>query len=199
MNKKLRILCTLLFLSLTMQSCKNYYYLQHTPAVNDEEGNNIHTLKFAKENIQFVTFADYQINTVNKKYIFFTTKDVDDILKRNIKKTSSGQFLFMYTNMSIYNNLLGFYYENVTLEEIIKDYGTIADANMENGVLYTYNSGKFNVVDIYRKYDGGVVRFINVNNPEVEDPQNKKFHLEVRNLFFDLNKKLWDKNAADFQ
>jgi hypothetical protein len=199
MRKKLLTFGTLLILSFIMQSCKNYYYLQHTPAVNNEDGNSVHNLKFANESLQLITFSDYRINKVNEKYVFFKTKDISHILKANIKKPYSEQFLFMYTNMSIYNNMLGFYYEGTSLDEVMKDYGKKPDVDLGNGILYTYNSGKFNVVDIYRKSDHGVVRFINLNNPDEKDPQNKKFHLEVKNLFFDLNRNLWDNNASDFQ
>ncbi len=73
------------------------------------------------------------------------------------------------------------------------------DVDLGNGALYTYRSEKFNVVDIYRKSEGGVIRFVNLNNPDEEDPQNKKFHREVNTLFFNLNSNLWDKSAVDFQ
>jgi len=199
MRKKLIPFWTLLIVSFIMQGCKNYYYLQHTPAVNNEDGNSVHNLKFANESLQFITFSDYRTNKVNEKYVFFKTKDVTHILKANIKKPYSEQFLFMYTNMSIYNNMLGFYYEGISLDEIMKDYNKKPDIDLGNGIVYSYNSGKFNVVDIYRKSEHGVVRFININNPDEKDPQNKKFHLEIKNLFFDLNKNLWDKNASDFQ
>jgi len=199
MRKKLILFWTLLIVSFIMQSCKNYYYLQHTPAGNNEDGNSVHNLKFANESLQFITFSDYRTNKVNEKYVFFKTKDVTHILKANIKKPYSEQFLFMYTNMSIYNNMLGFYYEGISLDEVMKDYGKKPDIDLGNGIVYSYNSGKFNVVDIYRKSEHGVVRFININNPDEKDPQNKKFHLEIKNLFFDLNKNLWDKNASDFQ
>lgn len=182
-----------------MQSCKNYYYLKHRPVAYNEDGNSIHDLKISNENIQFITFSDYQINKLNKKYIFFTTKDINRLLQENIKKPFSQQFLFMYTNMSIYNNLLGFYYEDTSLEDVMKDYNKTPDVSLENGVLYIYNFEKWNIIDIYRKYYGGVVRFINLNNPNENDPQYKKFNREVNNLFFDLNKNLWEKNAIDFQ
>lgn len=199
MSKKRLTFWTLLILGFTMQSCKNYYYLQHTPAVNNEDGNSVYHLKFANQSLQFITFSDYRINKVNEKYVFFKTKDISHILNAHIKKPYSEQFLFMYTNMSIYNNMVGFYYEGTSLDEVIKDYGRKPDADLGNGILYTYNSKQFNVVDIYRKSDHGVVRFINLNNPDEKDPQNKKFHMEVKNLFFDLNRNLWDTNVSDFQ
>ncbi|REC46248.1 hypothetical protein [Chryseobacterium pennipullorum] len=199
MSKKLITVWILMCAGLMLQSCKNYYYFKHTPAVNNEEGNKIHQLKFSNENMEFVTFSDYQFNSINQKYVFFTTKDVSRILKTHMKKPVTEQFLFMYTNMSIYNNLLGFSYEGTSLEDVEKEYGRTPDVDLGNGILYTYDSGTFNVVDIYKKYNGGVVRFINLNSPNEKDPENKKFHLEVKNLFFGLNGGLWDKNAADFQ
>ncbi|WP_123862078.1 hypothetical protein [Chryseobacterium artocarpi] len=200
MSRKLIRLIGLLCVSFLMQSCKNYYYLKHSPASNNEDGNRLHHIKVSDENIQFITYSDYQFNKVNEKYVFFTTKDIDHILKANIRKASGEQVMFMYTNMSIYNNLLGFYYKDVTLENVVQDYNRKLDVDLGNGVLYTYDSGKFNVVDIYRKCsNGGVIRFINLNNPDEKDPQFKKFHREVNNLFFDLNQSLWDKNAVDFQ
>ncbi|MGU3377286.1 hypothetical protein [Chryseobacterium sp. M5A1_1a] len=199
-HKKLITLLTLFFISLLLQSCKNYYFLKHTlPTEDREEGRLTHHLKFSNENMQFVTYGDYQINKVNKKYIFFTTKDIDQILKANFKKKISQQFLFMYTNMSVYNNLLGFYYEGALIDEVMKSYHRKPDADLGNGIVYTYNSGKFKVVDVYRKCNDGVVRFINLNNPYEKDPQNNKFHREVKNLFFDFNANLWDRNAVDFQ
>ena len=200
MSRKLIGLIGLLCVSFLMQSCKNYYYLKHSPASNNEDGNRLHHIKVSDENIQFITYSDYQFNKVNEKYVFFTTKDIDHILKANIRKASGEQVMFMYTNMSIYNNLLGFYYKDVSLENVVQDYNRKPDVDLGNGVLYTYDSGKFNVVDIYRKCsNGGVIRFINLNNPDEKDPQFKKFHREVNNLFFDLNQSLWDKNAVDFQ
>ncbi|UCA59142.1 hypothetical protein KB553_19210 [Chryseobacterium rhizoplanae] len=199
MSKKLIGCWILFFFGFIMQSCKNYYYLKHTPAIKNEDGNNTHTLKFAHETIPFTTYADYHYNTVNKKYIFFTTKEVSRILNSKFKKPFNEQFLFMYTNMSIYNNLLGFYYEGISLEDVKKSYDRMPDVDLGNGALYTYRSEKFNVVDIYRKSEGGVIRFVNLNNPDEEDPQNKKFHREVNTLFFNLNSNLWDKSAVDFQ
>lgn len=200
MSRKLIGLIGLLCVSFLMQSCKNYYYLKHSPASNNEDGNRLHHIKVSGENIQFITYSDYQFNKVNEKYVFFTTKDIDHILKANIRKASGEQVMFMYTNMSIYNNLLGFYYKDVSLENVVQDYNRKPDVDLGNGVLYTYDSGKFNVVDIYRKCsNGGVIRFINLNNPDEKDPQFKKFHREVNNLFFDLNQSLWDKNSVDFQ
>lgn len=200
MSRKLIGLIGLLCVSFLMQSCKNYYYLKHSPASNNEDGNRLHHIKVSDENIQFITYSDYQFNKVNEKYVFFTTKDIDHILKANIRKASGEQVMFMYTNMSIYNNMLGFYYKDVSLENVVQDYNRKPDVDLGNGVLYTYDSGKFNVVDIYRKCsNGGVIRFINLNNPDEKDPQFKKFHREVNNLFFDLNQSLWDKNAVDFQ
>lgn len=200
MSRKLIGLIGLLCVSFLMQSCKNYYYLKHSPASNNEDGNRLHHIKVSDENIQFITYSDYQFNKVNEKYVFFTTKDIDHILKANIRKASGEQVMFMYTNMSIYNNLLGFYYKDVSLENVVQDYNRKPDVDLGNGVLYTYDSGKFNVVDIYRKCsNGGVIRFINLNNPDEKDPLFKKFHREVNNLFFDLNQSLWDKNAVDFQ
>ncbi|WP_162926238.1 hypothetical protein [Chryseobacterium aurantiacum] len=200
MNKKLIPLLTLLLMSLITLGCKNYYYLKHTPPkVDKDEGRAIHHLKFSNENMQLVTYGDYQINTVNKKYIFFTTKNIDQILISNFKKKFSEQFLFMYTNMSVYNNLLGFYYAGSSLDEVMKSYDKKPDIDLTNGILYTYDSGAFDVVDIYKKCDGGVIRFINLNNPDENDPQNKKFHREVNKVFFELNADLWDKSTVDFQ
>lgn len=198
MNKKLISWVGLILLSFMMQSCKNYYYLKHTPAVDNEDRNPVYDLKFGKESMQFTTFADYQVNMINKKYIFFATKDVNQVLKTNFSKPFTEQFMFMYTKMSIYNNLLGFYYEGASLEEVKQAYGRNPDADMGNGVLYAYDSGKFHVVDIYRKTDNGVVRFVNMSNPDEKDSPNKKFHLEIRNLFFGLNIQLWEKNADGF-
>lgn len=180
-----------------MQSCKNYYYLNQTPPTINEDRYYVHPLKFSDESLQFVTPGDYQYNKVKKDYIYFKTKDINEILKFGFNKPFSRQLLFMYTDMSIYNNLLGFYYENTSLQEIKSS--KTPDIDLGNGILYTYNFGKFNVVDIYKKYDNGVIRFINLNNPNEKDIDYKRFHLEVKMLFFDLNKDFWDNSFVDFK
>ncbi|CEJ68528.1 hypothetical protein BN1195_00816 [Chryseobacterium oranimense G311] len=191
MNKKNSIFIVILLFSLILQSCKNYYFLKHTPSI-DGGTYAVHNLKFSDENIQFTMYGDYVYNKINKKLIYFNKKDIDNILKSHVEKPFTEQFLFMYTFIGPYNNLLGFYYENITLEEIKKYNINNQGTDLGNGILYTYNSGKFNVIDIFRKSDKGVVRFININNPKETDPNYKKFHREVNGLFFDLNKNLWD-------
>ncbi|WP_262149078.1 hypothetical protein [Chryseobacterium foetidum] len=180
-----------------MQNCKNYYYLKQTPPIIHEGEYYAYQLKFSNENLQFITPGDYRYNKVKKDYIYFKTKDINKILTSTINKPFNEQFLFMYTNMSIYNNLLGFYYRNTSLQEIKNN--KAPDINLGNGILYTYHFGKFDVVDIYRECDSGVIRFININNPNEKDANNKRFHLEVKMLFFNLNKDLWDNSFVDFK
>lgn len=188
----------IIFSSFILQSCKNYYFLQHTPK-QSKDSRYFYNLKFSNENIEFYTYGDYVYNKVDKKLIYFKTKDIDKVLKLTINKPFTEQFLFMYTYMSTYNNLLGFYYENTSIEEVKKFNYDKESKDLGNGVLYTYNFGKFNIVDIYRKTNIGVIRFININNPNEKDIDHKKFHREVRGLFFDLNSELWENSYVDFK
>lgn len=198
-NKIIKILIKpiIIISCFSIQSCKNYYYLKQTPPIINEGAYSVYQLKFFNENLQFITPGDYKYNKVEKDYIYFRTKDINKILTSTINKPFNQQFLFMYTNMSIYNNLLGFYYKNASLQEIKNN--KAPDIDLGNGILYTYNFGKFNIVDIYRECDNGVIRFININNPNEKDVDSKRFHLEVKMLFFDLNKDLWENSFVDFK
>ncbi|MCS3533128.1 hypothetical protein [Chryseobacterium sp. JUb7] len=152
----------------------------------------IHTFQFSNESLEFTMYGDYVYNKVEKDLIYFKTKNVNSILKSHFNKTFTQQFLFMYTFIGTYNNLLGFYYESVSLEDIRNYNLKESGVDLGNGIMYNYNFGKFAVVDIFRKTDKGVIRFVNINNPKEIDPDRKKFHREVNGLFFKLNQNLWD-------
>lgn len=196
---KIKFAFYVVILLTTLGSCRSYFYLKHSAPIKNDENNTVHILKFSDEILNFTTYGDYQVNKVDKRYIFFKTKDIDEILKLNFQKKFSQQFLFTYTNMSVYNNIIGLYYDKISLNDVMKEYKAKPNINMENGVLYSYNFQKFNVIDIYRKTEKGVIRFININNPNVTDIDYKKYHIEINKLYFELNKNLWDNQFHTFE
>ncbi|MDR2206927.1 MAG: hypothetical protein LBE36_12320 [Flavobacteriaceae bacterium] len=178
----------LLFLLFSVfQSCQNYFFLtQETPDKSD--GYLVHTLKFSNQTLEFATFGDYHINKIDKRFIFFKTKDVRKLLNQNFKKPFDEQFLFTYTNLSSYNNILGFYYGETSLENVKKSYPTQPNISLKNGILYSYDFGKFKVIDIYKETENGIIRFINLNDP---NGKIEHFYRENSQLYFELNPYLW--------
>lgn len=134
-------------------------------------------------------YGDYIFDKVDKKFIFFTNKDISDILN-NLKIKPASQILFTYTKSSIYNNMLGFYYADKSLTDIKNNFFIkTTEKEMQNGLLYTYEYKSYYIMEFYRQQENGVVRFISVNNSSKQTIE--KFSLENNNVFFDINSGIW--------
>jgi hypothetical protein len=98
------------------------------------------------------------------------------------------QMLFMYTFQPTFSNILGFYYKGLTTADIKTKYGNSSPKQVDNQLLFQYTFEKFKVFDFYKDVDGGVVRFIALNNPEYsQDPEYKSFNREIDKIFFEAN------------
>lgn len=74
-----------------------------------------------------------------------------------------------------------------------KRYSEIPHKEDLNQVFSRYSFGKFQVFDLFKKVDGGVIRFVSINNPSYsKDPDYKKFNREINYMFFEINNLLWD-------
>jgi len=132
--------------------------------------------------------GDYKFKADKNEYIYFKNRQITKLLKQRIKQKPTEQFLFCYTNMPIYINLLGFYYEDLILSEVEKNYSGVSDFEKKNnGIVYYYNFEEFQVMDAYTKWDKGVLRFISIDNPQ----RNNKYELET-GMFFTYNAHLWE-------
>lgn len=170
-------------------SCTGYIKTVHTDPLPDAE-NITKKLSFQDGSVSFRFYADYIFDKTDKKLIFFTNKEIGGLLK-NIKDKPSSQILFTYTPTSIYNNMLGFYYAGKTIEDIKKDFSSgTPEKEMPGGLLYRYQYNGHDILDIYKKDEKGVVRFIAINNPGKQTAD--KFKLENDKLFFELNAGWWN-------
>ncbi|WP_419868685.1 hypothetical protein [Chryseobacterium sp. CT-SW4] len=174
----------------TIISCTNYIKTIDAKMVNDEDNELLtRSLPLPGTPLEFNFYGDYQFDTIDKKFVFFTNADIKKILSK-INKKPDQQVLFTYTNTSIYNNLTGFFYKDQTLEDIRRQLNQ-PNKDMGNGILYEYSYKGYNIIDIYQQQDNGILRFISVNNSKNQDI--KKFNLENNNLFFYINAQLWTK------
>ncbi|KMQ60520.1 hypothetical protein ACM40_12135 [Chryseobacterium sp. BLS98] len=165
-------------------SCTNYIKPIHTEAVPNPE-NITRKLFLQNETLDVNFYGDYIFNKVEKEFIFFTNKDVDNILN-NLKQKPSSQVLFTYTKISIYNNMLGFYYAGKTLADIKNNFSIkTPEKEIQNGLLYGYEYNGYYIIEVYRQTEKGVVRFISINNSAKQTVE--KFRLENTKLFFEVN------------
>ncbi|WP_134197371.1 hypothetical protein [Chryseobacterium daecheongense] len=173
---------------LMMSSCTNYIKVIDSKKISDEENSlSTRVIDLKDESLGLNFYGDYEFENINKKFIFFTNSDIAHLLGNLTKKPK--EVLFTYTETSIYNNLAGFFYENVTLEDIKKQWSQQPDKDMGNGLLYRYTYKDYNIIDVYRQQKNGVIRFIAINNPKSQ--KKDQFELENEGIFFKINTQLW--------
>ncbi|REC63246.1 hypothetical protein DRF65_06220 [Chryseobacterium pennae] len=195
MNGLLKIIAVLSLLSLI--SCKNYYYFKGQENVEtdhpDKYSKFVLTFDNGNQHIPFYTYGDYQFKKIDKQYIFFKNPEMHKLLHDKLPQMNGEQFLFMYTNQPTFSNILGFFYKDMSIEDVKKLYTAVQHREDETQLFSRYNFGKFQVYDFYKTIQGGVVRFISVNNPDYsKDPDYKWFNREINTVFFDINRSLWD-------
>ncbi|MCS4303632.1 hypothetical protein [Chryseobacterium sp. BIGb0232] len=195
MNGLLKIIAVLSLFSLI--SCKNYYYFKGQENVEtdhpDKYSKFVLTFDNGNQHIPFYTYGDYQFKKINKQYIFFKNPEMHKLLHDKLPQMNGEQFLFMYTNQPTFSNILGFFYKDMSIEDVKKLYTAVQHREDETQLFSRYNFGKFQVYDFYKTIQGGVVRFISVNNPDYsKDPDYKWFNREINTVFFDINRSLWD-------
>jgi hypothetical protein len=170
-------------------SCNSYIKTIQTDPVSNSE--NITRKLFLQDGTLDVNFyGDYIFDKMDKKFIFFTNKNIGDILGK-LKEKPTSQILFTYTKSSIYNNMLGFYYAGKTLADVKNNFfSKTPEKEMQNGLLYTYKYKDYYVMEFYRQEEKGIIRFISVNNSAKQSVD--KFRLENNKVFFDINAQLWN-------
>ncbi|PIF44480.1 hypothetical protein CLU96_1455 [Chryseobacterium sp. 52] len=171
------------FLLITF-SCTTYIKPIHTESVPDSA--NITRKLILQNETQDVNFyGDYIFDKVDRKFLFFTNKEIRGVLS-NLKLKPSSQVLFTYTRFSIYNNMLGFYYTGKTLADIKTNFSIrTPEKEMQNGLLYAYEYKGFYIMEVFRQEEKGVLRFISINNSAKQSVD--KFRQENTGLFFEVN------------
>ncbi len=169
-------------------SCTSYIKTVHTVPLPNSE-NITKKLSFQDGSLDISFYGDYVFDKTDKRFIFFTNREVVNILK-NLKDKPSSQILFTYTPSSIYNNMLGFYYAGKTLEEVKNDFSAKnLEKEMSNGLIYSYRYNGHDIIEVYKQEEKGVIRLISLNDPGKQNVD--KFRLENEKLFFDLNSGFW--------
>ncbi len=171
--------------------CANYYYLGGQQKVETDKPYqyNKFVLSFDKgrQKFDFYTYADYVFNKIEPEYIFFKNPEMKRLLRYQMVQKPTEQMLFMYTNQPTFSNILGFYYKGQTTAEVKKKYPH-TNNQADKQLLYQYTFEKFRVFDFYKDVEGGVIRFIALNNPEYsQDPEYKSFNREIDKIFFEAN------------
>lgn len=184
-------------ISLTTVSCQNYYYFGGQQKVKTDKPDQyeklVLTFENGKQTLPFYMYGDYQAKRANKEYIFFKNSEMKRLLHNQLPQKNGEQFLFIYTDQPTFSNILGFYYKDLYVNDIKAQYSAINRASGQNQAFYKYAFGKFQVFDLYKNVDGGVIRFITVNNPEyTKDPDYKWYNREINTMFFDINQSLWE-------
>lgn len=173
---------------LMMSSCTNYIKIIDSKKISDGENSlSTRVIDLNNESLGINFYGDYEFENIDKKYIFFKNSDINHLLSNLNGKPK--QVLFTYTETSIYNNLAGFFYENVTLENIKRQWSQQPDKDMGNGLLYRYTYKDYNIIEVYRQQKNGVIRFIAINNSK--NQKKEQFELENEGLFFKINTQLW--------
>lgn len=195
MNGLLRIIVVVFLFSLT--SCKNYYYFNGQQKVETDHPDRyekfILTFDEGKQSIPFYTYGDYRFKKVDKRYIYFKNPEMHKLLKYKLGQKNGEQFLFMYTDQPTFSNILGFFYKDISIEDIKKLYVNVKFN--ENGTQFfsRYHFGKFQVYDFYKTVKGGLIRFVSINNPDYsKDSDYQWFNREINTMFFNINHSLWN-------
>ncbi|WP_300491639.1 hypothetical protein [Flavobacterium sp.] len=180
---------TFLFL---LAGCANYYYLGGQQKVETDKPYqyNKFVLSFDKrqQKLDFYTYADYVFNKIEPEYIFFKNPEMKRLLRYRMTQKPTEQMLFMYTFQPTFSNILGFYYKGLTTADVKKKYGNSSQKQIDNQLLFQYSFEKFSVFDFYKDVEGGVIRFVALNNPDYsQDPESKSFSREIDKIFFDAN------------
>ncbi|MEO4005436.1 hypothetical protein [Flavobacterium sp. CAU 1735] len=180
---------TFLFL---LAGCANYYYLGGQQKVETDKPYqyNKFVLSFDKgrQKLDFYTYADYVFNKIEPEYIFFKNPEMKRLLRYRMAQKPTEQMLFMYTFQPTFSNILGFYYKGLTTADIKTKYGNSSLKQIDNQLLFQYSFEKFSVFDFYKDVEGGVIRFVALNNPDYsQDPESKSFSREIDKIFFDAN------------
>ncbi|MCJ7933739.1 MAG: hypothetical protein MUW56_08920 [Chryseobacterium sp.] len=195
MNGLLRIIVVVFLFSLT--SCKNYYYFNGQQKVETDHPDRyekfILTFDEGKQNIPFYTYGDYRFKKVDKRYIYFKNPEMHKLLKYKLGQKNGEQFLFMYTDQPTFSNILGFFYKDISIEDIKKLYVNVKHNENEIQVFSRYHFGKFQVYDFYKTVKGGLIRFVCINNPNYsKDSDYQWFNREINTMFFNINHSLWN-------
>lgn len=173
---------------LCLVSCTNYIRVIPTDQVPDTE-NITRKIFFHTGTLDISFYADYIFDRTAKKEVFFTNKYVREILN-HFNAEPCEQILFTYTPGSIYNNMLGFYYEGKKIEDVKKFFSVkTPEKEMQNGLQFIYQHKGYDVMEIYIQEEKGILRFISINNPAKQSVD--KFKLENNKIFFELNTKFW--------
>ncbi|UUC44622.1 hypothetical protein [Flavobacterium cerinum] len=179
---------TFLFL---LSGCANYYYQGGQKKVASDQNDRFNkfqlTFDGGKQKMNFYTYGDYVYNRVDKEYIFFKNSEMKQILLYKNPKKYTEQFLFMYSNQPTFATIFGFYYKGMSIEDIKDNYASVSYKQTEDQLLSRYTFEKFQVFDFYKNVDGGIIRFISLNNPDADDLDYKKFEKEIRTVFFEAN------------
>lgn len=175
-----------------LTGCANYYYQgkQKKVAPDENDRYNKFVLSFdrGQQQLNFYTYGDYVFNRIEKEYIFFKNSEMKRLLRDRIPQKETEQFLFMFTHQPTYANILGFYYKDVFVKDLKNNESELDEKQPENQILTRYSFGKFQVFDCCKNVEGGLIRFIAINNPEVtDDADYKKFEREIHTIFFDAN------------
>lgn len=187
MRNKIKVLILPIFLALTL-SCTNYIRPVNT-VKNHSLINGNPVLKINRDTLSLKVLGDYRFSRPNDSLIFTTNKELKQLLKRKQLRLPKNQILFTYTNMPIYNNVFGFYYNDLSLDSIQKLYDFKPKISRPNGMMYTYEYQDKTIADIYRETDHGIIRIICIGQPNYD---SEKFLVsEVEYVFFENNENWW--------
>ncbi|GEM_PF-626655 len=179
-------------------SCTNYFNSAQTKVQSDKPLYQKVQLGEPLDTIGFYLHGDYQRFHKNKEFIWIENKEFKKLLDYKFPSKSAQQILFTFTNISEYNNLFGFYYDDLKLDSIKKNYRNTDHYKGKNGISYFYNYKDFKVSDTFIKKDSGTIRFITLNNPDFnKDLYKDYYYKEINHLLFEANEHLWG-NLEDF-
>lgn len=174
-----------------LTGCANYYYQGKQKKVAPDENDRFNKFVLSFDNgrqLDFYTYGDYVFNRIEKEYIFFKNPEMKRLLRDRIPQKGAEQFLFVYTNQPTYANILGFYYKGLSVKDLKNKEAEMEYPQTENQLLARYSYGRFQVFDFSKNVEGGLIRFIAINNPEApDDADYKKFEKEIHAIFFEAN------------
>lgn len=165
MKNKIKILILPIF-SVFALSCANYIRPVNT-VKNHSLINGNPVLKIDRDTLSLKMLGDYRFSQPKDSLIFTTNKELKQLLKRKQLRLPKIVILFTYTNMPIYNNVFGFYYNDLSLDSIQKLYDFKPKIYYPNGMMYTYESQGKTIADIYRETDHGIIRIICIGQPNL--------------------------------
>lgn len=168
-------------------SCSNFY--EFKSKTTEHELHRVFEMNLKDKKVDFKAYNDYYFDTINLSAVYISKKELKQIKKLTAKANNS-QVLFLHNYSPFYLNIVGFYYPNLYLNEIIPPKIKFTEEKLTNGFLFNYEINNKLISDFYISQVKGVLRFIAIGGPKHKN-NIESYNGEIDYVFYVLNQELF--------